>query len=271
MIKAIDMALRHIEIEMSPRILNMVFVNKGNYHSVHEGIKNLVIYHHVIPDCNLKSGKVVTIELLKEWEVHVPNEAFALFEIPASAREGREIVEVHSIKQKLWNDTVNSVDTGGAPMYGNDDIFQGVPDHMIGMVASAGAMLRSKTSIGTPNLPIPELMGNMVKLHPSPRAWVSWLLDCRIAYDREMTNLNSSAILKFADICELAVKRYCYKTLVTELDAGAIVYGSDLAAIRDLVSRWGDMKTEYYEACVAFSKATKLDIRRLESLARWAI
>ena len=262
MINGMDTALRHIHDNIPERILQLIFT--GGL-SLDEKIKEDVIYKTVLPDCNLKGGKVIPIELHSSWAKNVPNEPFSLFEIPIEAREGRNIIEVHSVSENLSRGSMGGSDYAGACPSSSVNSFR----QSGAMIYATNAMLASKTLFNTGSrAPIVELQGNMVKLHPAPGRYIPWLLSCRVCYDTEMTNLNSAAIEKFADVCEAAVKRYCYNVLILGMDVGTIEFGADLPALKDIVTRWGDMKQEYNEACSAFAFGTKLDIRRFAPIAR---
>lgn len=264
MINGMDVALRHIHAEIPRRILEIVF-REG--YAIDEAIKKDVIYKFVIPDCNLKSGKVLPIELLSEWAIPAGNDYWSIFRIPEEAREGRNIIEVHQITRK-YDQTVIGVpaDMPPLPIQHPMNAFS----HSPSMIYATNAMLESKTGTGQlPHMPIPELMGgNIVKLHPSPGTYLPWTLTCRVCYDKEMTNLNSAAIEAFADSCVAGVKRHCYNQLILEMDAGAIQFGAELVSLKDIITRWGDVQQEYNEAKKAFTQGTMLDIRRFESIAR---
>lgn len=275
MISGMDTALRHIKDNIPHQIIKLIF--SGGL-SLDERLKEDVIYRTVIPDCNLKGGKVLQIPLEMAWDKSPPGQAFSLFEIPEVAREGRNIIEVHSIELK---DRASDGGYGGYVGYGGSAGgsspstcgASGCQGHgnfanSDSMIYATNSMIQSKVLNMSQGNPIPEIMGNMVKLHPSPGSFVPWVLTCRVCYDQEMTNLNSAAIEKFADIAVVATKRYCYNKMIMGLDAGAIEFGTELPVLKDIISQWGDLKDMYNEACSSFATATKLDIRRFEALAR---
>jgi hypothetical protein len=269
MINAIDTGLRRIKENIPGRILQAVF--KGGI-SVEANIRKNVIYDTVIPDCNLKGGKVLQILLRQEYAVPMEQDAWGLYQIPYDAREGRNIIEVHGLSYKLDFANVLHHDSGTEMMY-NDHHVNDFMQHNPSMIYAASAMLQSKTGVGMRTLePIPEVVGgNMIRLHPSPMVYNPWTLTCRVCYDNEMTNLNSAAIDRFATVCEYATKRYCYNRIIIDIDSAAIEFGSELPVIKDIVGQWADMRTLYTEASIAFSTSTKLDMRRFESLARSAM
>jgi hypothetical protein len=263
MINGLDVAFRRIKLEIPEEILFAIF---GRKRPLEESLKEMVIYQSVIPDCNLSGGKVLNIILKREWIRPLPMEPFSLFEIPEEAREGRNIIEVHSISRKIYQSVA----------YGNmENLFPeqtgfGRPTVMGqsgAMIYASERMLASKTGAGqSPRDPIPELMGNMVRLNPGPMAYVPWSLTCRVCYDNEMTNLNSAAIEKFAKVCELATKRYCFTTLSIKMESGEIEFGTQLSAFKDQINKWGDLGDAYDTAVKSFSKSTMMDIRRFTGI-----
>lgn len=272
MINGNDIALRNIEAQIPARILELVFGTDNNA-PIHENIKKDVIYKTVLPDCNLAGGKVLQIELQKEWARPLPQDPYSLFEIPLEARAGRNIVEVHEISQKIgrgpgtFHDQVNM--NGGSMGSANLELNCGSPNGQY-MLEATSRMLASKTTGvgGGYKYPIPEVMGNMVKLHPSPTYFLPWTLTLRVCYDREMTNLNSSAIDKYAAVCVVATKRYCYNHLVIKLNAGFVEFGTELSSVKDIISQWSDLTELYEQYRISFSQATTMDMRRFEGLVR---
>lgn len=264
MINAIDIALRHIHAEIPPAILKTTFVNMS---SVDQEIKHAVIYKYVIPDCNLKGGKVTDIELKADWAVSVGNSNYGLFKIPPEAREYKNIIEVHEVTVKHYN-----LATGLPTAMFSPPIQHplGPLDHAPAMIYATNNMLNSKTGFANiPQRPIAEsLEGNMVQLHPTPVTFTPWVLVCRIAYDNEMTNLNTGAISAFADLCVKAVKRYCYTQLIVGIDSGQILFGSELPSIRNILSGWENIQTEYRESIDSFIQGTFTDMRRFEGVIR---
>ena len=270
MISAIDAALQQINFAINPRILNLAFSSNSN-ESLDSLLKSFIA-EQILPRCNLKGGKMVPITLRSEWAIPIHNEAgLSLFEIPYEYRDGREIIGVGEVNYRPTNvnGSVNVAAYGDS--YGGP--VQELTGHYQNSIYPAMQMLRSKigADMGT-GAPIAEAMaGNMVKLHPSNAAFVPWTVYCRLAYDSELTNLNSGAIDNFAKLTVVGLKLFCHNRIIYNLDAGQIEFGTPLESIRETVARWGDLHDEFEELLNKFSGSTVLDIHRITNLLRDAL
>ncbi len=271
---AIDIGIRRIEQFIPNSILqsalaNSEYVNFG----LRNAIQDDIITDVVMSDCNLGGGKTLHIPLLLEYHEPLSDELYGVYRIPIEVTGGREIVEVHRLLHNPRNHKSFYSHSGGLnpfTMGMNSDPYcmykQAVPMAMHDMVAS-------KTGIGdhidTPSVEL--LQGGLIRLHPGPRTHIDWLLTCRVAYDSNMTNLNSEGIDKFADVCLVAAKIFCYNKLIIKLDIGAIQLGSEIGSIKDIISDWSDLGEEYREKVNYFHKANSLDLQRIGSLIQYMV
>lgn len=266
---AIDVGIRRIlqfipESILQTALANSEFIGYG----IRNAIQDDIIADKVFFDCNLGGGKTVNIPLLIEYHEALTDELYTTYRIPLSVTGGREIIEVHRVLHNPRNHRsfysrpggLNPASTGAKTepycMY-----KQSVPRAMNDMVAS-------KTGLGD-HVPTPHvelLQGGIIRLLPGPRTHIDWLLTCRVAYDKSMTNLNSEGVNKFADVCVLAAKIFCYNKLIIKLDIGAIQLGSEIGAIKDIISDWSDLGEEYREKINFFHKANSLDLQRIGGL-----
>lgn len=277
MIHALDVALKRIHFNIPEEMLRLVFEQQHSEltksPSLDNNIMGDVIHHHVLTDCNVRGGKMSEVTLELDWALNTPEEPFSLFEIPAQAREGRDIIECGIVSRKVANAFFGHVaDTEVWPTY-KSYIDQTPISYAPSINNAMIAMLEAKTGMGASyHDPIAVLMGNnMIKLRPGPNVFVNWVVSVRLAYDKSFTNLNGAALDHFADICVLAVKRYIYTKLAFKVDRGMIQFGAELPVVKDLLQRWSELQQEYVEKCTTFANATFLDIHRIEGLFKHSI
>ena len=268
MINAIDTALRHCHASLPTSLLELAFSN-GKEYPLDVRIKEQVIDSFVIPDCNLNGGKILQIQLQSAWNKRTKDDYWGVYAIPAEARENRNIVEINKVALTYGNNGLNYTDSITDRMTMVNKPAMDQTDCPLGALGYAMAsMERSKRSYDPrAHVPIAEnLGGNIIALRPSPRTFIPYTISARVAYDNEMTNLNSAAIMEFANLVVLAVKRYVYNKLVLQIQSGKIEFGSELAGVRDLISQWSNMDQEYMEACDNFSGATLMDMGEFQDL-----
>jgi hypothetical protein len=259
----IDHGIRSIKEEIPYEILYLI---SDKTKPLEFSIKEDIIYDKVFPACNMTGGKVTQIILKQSWLKRHPENAFGLFEIPADARENRDIIEVHHITRKILTPgSLGSMDNIYPTVFSTPSSFK---DQIGAIGVAADRMINSKTGYTPfPRDPIPEVLnGNLVMLHPSPLNFIPWCLTCRLQYDREMTNLNSSAVLNFTRLCVVVAKKHCYNTLIIKIDMGTIEYGVNITAIKDIISQWSNLDADYEEARRKFVATTIFDCRRLPGL-----
>lgn len=267
---AIDIALTRI-INFIPNEILLTALNGKTEYGLENAIREEVISNMVMKDCNIGGGKTVQIQLDALWHEPIMNEMFSCYRIPSTARENRDIIEVHRIQYNPRNRPSYFAASGltqAAALTPSDPMI-----HMTAFDKAQQLMLTSKTNIGgAPNTPHVEvLQGNIVRLYPSPQTHIDWLLTCRLAYDRDMTNLNSESIERFAELSLLATKIFCYRTLILKMDLGYVKFGAEIGVFKDIVSQWGNLEDQYGLLRDKFSKANSLDMTRIAALIQYAI
>ena len=226
-----------------------------------------VIRGRVLVDLNLMGGKPKQIVLQQAWREKIkygPGDydmnigPFSLYRIPPEERDNVPIVEVTGIAYpgNLGGSSLNITGYGGGTTLG----------------VIANAVLDSITYASSPSRPNPELLaGDLVKLYPSQHAHVNYVLNCRLCYDEHLTNLNTSAIDTFADLCVCAVKAYCYNELVIDIDRAYVEGGAEVATIGRIVESYADENTKYKELKDLMHGAAFLDPQTLEAFYRYAL
>lgn len=275
MIAPIDLGLRRIHFNIPDVILKAAFSQRRDptrSPSIDTNIIRDLIDNIILPDCNIKGGKVEDIILQAAWVLNTPEEPYSMFRIPPEARSNRNITDVVQVTRKALSTYPSGIGAMDIyPTWPPTSAYTNAPAfHANAILPLANAVLNSKTLLSENIDPVGEVMGNnIIKLRPQPNAFIPWCVVCKLEYDSNFTNLNSAAIEKFADLCVLGAKAYCYNTLITEIDRGYMEFGTELPTIKDILSQYGSIYEQYTEKCSEFANASMWDLRRMSNLI-WA-
>jgi hypothetical protein len=269
-IAALDIALTQVFNTIPPEILNLAFMGPSRFMTQavpqQQLIVEKVIQARVLKDCNLMGGKSKMIPLLSSYIEDIPTgytdriigvSASCVYRIPKEEREFVPITEV-------------------AGCYYPGYIRAGTGTHPnnpgINLMNIAQGVLQSHTFPNNPPTPIPELLaGDLVRLNPPQSYHVEWILTCRLGYDPQLSNLNTSAIKPFANLVEYAVKAYIYNTMLIKIDTAFIQGGQELGSVLRVIETYSEAEQRYTELLDQFSGSTKLDVQTLSTILRYAI
>ena len=258
---AIKHALSSIKKQIPPAILDLVFKQKfakarRSPITLDQSIINEVILKNVQPDCNLVGGRPTQIALQQSWHeealmdtsyINSGTGPYSIYRIPAEARRDAPITEVTHIQYPM--------------PYGNGESYG--RSQAGGTICDANqALLDSHTAGGLSPTPTVELLqGDLIRLHPGGYAHLDWVLNCKVGYDENMTNLNSSAIRSFGRLCILATKQVIYRELIVDMDRGFIEGGAEVTSIKGIVEQWADLEEQYQEELKTYFGANVLDVQ----------
>ena len=251
MANAIDLALRKIYISIPRQILEFAFQKEPDERSksLDECIVDKVINGFVRPDLNSISGKFKEIALDPAWcvETYVPSGymsaipliPYAVYNVPSFARENRNISQVISLKSPYMS--IGSIGSFAGVI--------GTPGLGLNAGNLACNILDNTTGTKTPILPNPILLqGNKVKLTPMEMSMMTmfpWILDCRLEFDVDFTNLTPDALSSFCELVLSAVKSYIYNNTVVDMDMGVIRSGHPIGAFREIITEYKDQFERY--------------------------
>lgn len=267
---ALEIALVRIHSSIPPEILEYAFSKRelrNEVVSIDEMILQKIIRYRVIKDMNIEGGKFKEIllrhsymePLARNYDDNMMHTGrWSVYRIPPEAREGRPIVEVTNLKFR------------GA--YAG---YQQYSHSYIGganLTTVAHGVLDSHTFQSTPPIPNVELLsGDLVKLTPSQHHGTIWAMNCRLAYDECLTNLNTSAIQPFADLCVLAVKAYIFNQTTITLDKAYIMNGYPIGQFKTIIDSYADANEKYAEAYEKLAGAMFLDPSRIQSILPYLV
>lgn len=260
----LEIALVKIHASIPPEILNYGFSDREvreDIVTIDDMILTKVIRYRVIKDMNIDGGKYKEIVLRREYmekltrnrdDSYMHTGKWSVYRIPPAARDGLPIAEVTNLRFR------------GA--------YAGYQPYSIGFATGANlttlgqAALDAHTFQSAPPTPNIELLsGDLIKLTPSQHHGTIWAMNCRLCYDDCLTNLNSSAIIPFADLCVLAVKAYIYITKTIALDKAYINGGYAVGQFKTIIDSYADANEKYEEAYTKLAGAMFLDPGRLNA------
>lgn len=256
MANAIETALKEIYIQIPREILELAFMPRQRMITLDKCIQDDVITPKVLYDCNIVGGRQATIVLKPDWviESQLPDNynmysgtTYCIYRIPPEAREYRPIVDCISCSYPGY-------------LYGYGTGYGSIPNlGMSGVGVSMGDVAcqtlsaMNGTGVASPT-PI-RLSGHEVKLTPITMGYsqnVDWILTCRLAYDKEFTNLNTRALRTLAQLTVLAVKSFIYTKLIVQIDAQYLEGGQEMGIVKDIVSSYSDTYQQYQETLLKF-------------------
>ena len=256
MANAIETALKEIYIQIPREILELAFMPRQRMITLDKCIQDDVITPKVLYDCNIVGGRQATIVLKPDWviESQLPDNynmysgtTYCIYRIPPEAREHRPIVDCISCSYPGY-------------LYGYGTGYGSIPNlGMSGVGVSMGDVAcqtlsaMNGTGVASPT-PI-RLSGHEVKLTPITMGYsqnVDWILTCRLAYDKEFTNLNTRALRTLAQLTVLAVKSFIYTKLIVQIDAQYLEGGQEMGIVKDIVSSYADAYQQYQETLLRF-------------------
>jgi len=262
MTNPLDIALTKIHNSIPVEILEFAFQKRKSYELV-TSIDNLIIEKviraRVAKDMNVYGGKVKDILLRNEYvepmarnidDAHLHTGKFSLYRIPPEARDSLPIVEVSNVK--FWGMYVGNCD----PMYAN--VF-GANFNTL-----AHSVLDAHTFSSSPRKPdVTLLSGDLVKVLPSQHAQIRWVLSCRLAFDDCFTNLNTTAIEPFADLCLYATQAYIFMQTTIAVDKAYIQAGYAVGQFKSILDSYADANQKYDETLNLVAGAMQLSPDRL--------
>lgn len=262
---AIDIALTRIKASIPPEILEYAFSQRDVREEVlpiDEIILQRVIRGRVLKDMNLTGGYYKKIMLRREYlekldrnidDARMNTGRYALYRIPPEEREGRSINEVISLEYY-------------GPYNGHLPTLHGYPAGA-NIPSITGHILDSHTLASTPPKPTVVLQaGDLVKLYPAQLSVVHWVMNCRLAFDDDLNNLNTSAINPFARLCVTATEAYIYNTLMITVDQAQVQAGRAIGAFKQKIDEYQNANQRYEEELKDLDGAMALDPVRVGAL-----
>lgn len=262
MYNPIQVAIARVFSNIPQRLLEESFRKYSHLGPIDQVIVQKIIQGKVAVDCNLVGGKVKDIPLLLDYhestswgipEANLNEGRYSLYRVPPEVRDNLPMVSVSHVTYPR--------NLAGNPLgiQANDGNYL---SDMVDQVLESHTFSRSYVS------PMAEIMaGDLIRLNPAQNNHIDWIVTVKLTYDVDFSNLNQSAVLSFAKLVELATKAYIYNELIIDLDRVAMVSGTQLGSIKQIVDGYVDASKEYDEMLeVNFTGGATLDPKRLATI-----
>jgi hypothetical protein len=213
--------------------------------NLEEQIESRVIRQRVIPTSNIKGGTMVLIPLMGLPYEIVRNSELVM-RIPKRLTQERKIMTVLH---------VSFVNNGGGMAtpgmgYGNGNVGVNsvggyVSDASATMAAAAG-MLNALDKIPVTSTANAQLIGeNTILVNNCTSMTGNPHLRCMVAYDDELSDINSRSYSEFSELVILATKAFIYKELVIDIDESEIRGGYNLGVFKEIVTGYSEADQNY--------------------------
>lgn len=266
MINAFENCLRAVYNNIPREILDVAFRPSDYQTSLDQRIKDVIILGRVLPDCNTTAGMVKRIPLYMCESVQIlPDPGYAsilnspegaLYRIPPSQRENRDIVGVIDISYPYDYTSTNSAQVGFG-LAGNS------------VASLAAAALDSHTHRNACLTPTPRLLaGNMVLINPANTFLSDWVLVCRLGYDEEFTNFNRGSIIPLCNLVLTATKVYIWTHLTIRIDQAVLSGGQELGQFKSIVDGYQSSLEQYNTDLTKLRGSLSLDPSLMRYISR---
>lgn len=266
----IQLALQRIYFKIPREILDATFTPMIRQMTLDMCIINDVIHSVVLPDCNNGGGKLTKIPLTIQnaicldppipYSLGVSN-TWSVYRILPHARENRSINAAISIRipYSLAGNGIGDQSIAG----------MGTGRHLSDMACLA---LNSHTHTDHIATPTPILLaGDVVKLNPPQLSHLDWILECRIAYDENFTNMDVNIIPTFGELVVAAVKAFIYNKMIFAIDRTYLSGGQELGIFKQIVESYADQYDRYEELIKQFNSISVLEPERIRTLITYMV
>ena len=246
-------AIEECKYRIPREILDRVFIDgsrfgRGNWRStVDEQILALVVRPRVLVDCNMIGGTQQTISLEGlPFETSTEYQWATVVHVPKSRTFGKSI---NSVLEVRFFSIAAATSYVGGSMYGGSasgSMFNPNGSDNSAVTAAAIGVLAAQDKIPyTSTARISLIAENTVMIRDGIPLGMQGQLQCVLADDENLSNLQLRSYRFFSDLVEYAVKSYIYKELKIAIDVGELRYGQLLGAFKDVVDSYSDAEANY--------------------------
>ena len=266
----IQLALHRIYFKIPKEILEATFTPSVRQMTLDMCIINDVFHSVILPDCNNGGGKLAKIPLTTEnavcldppvpYSLGVSN-TWSIYRVLPHARENRSINAAISIRipYSLAGDGMGAQSISGS---GGGRTLSDV----------ACMALNSHTHAQHISTPTPILLaGDVVKLNPPQLSHLNWILECRLAYDENFTNMDVNIIPTFAELVVACVKAYIYNKMIFAIDRTYLSGGQELGIFKTTIESYADQYDRYEELIKQFNSISVLEPERLRNILTYML
>lgn len=263
MIDPITKALQDVFFEIPREILEATFKPAIRSKTLDACIMDDLIRGKVLTDCNIYGGKLVKIPMTLDnaicLDAPVPYTlgvaaTWSTYRIHPRARENRPIAATIAIRFP-YNYTSAYQATGCNPTSG------------ITLSQLACSALNAMTFQNAITTPTPVLLsGDTIRLDPPQLSHMDWILECRLCFDQDFTNMDVNSLQTFGNLVMAATKAYIYNQMIITVDRTYLSGGQELGIFKQLVESYADQADKYKEHLVEFAGVGLMDPDRINRI-----
>lgn len=234
---AINKALEEVENQIPPQILRYAFVGRDSAYNripvnIQSLIRDLVIGHRVIKDCNINGGVRDFIKLTG-LPFRMTEHGHRIYHVPKSITQGRSIINPLSVGNSHYVDVamnLNNTSTGGITSLAGkvlDANTLAIPFHTTDV-----------RCVGENIILVEDIWNDL-----GPDAYLLAVF----GNDEMMSNLPPRSWSLFEDLVVLATKAWIYNNCNISIDSGVIEMGMEIGRFREIVDNYSDANQMYRE------------------------
>ncbi|HFT2124445.1 hypothetical protein [Pseudomonas phage IR-QUMS-PaBa1-GHS-2021] len=214
--------------------------NLVNQTTVEQGIREKVIHRIVLPECNVAGGKTELLDLGGSM-IRDRGNGCVEVNVPEATTRGAKIISVTEVYLGSMSSAVGQLGAGvnENTMCGSG-VLNDMMDGLLGGLSSNRSMPVTFTNV--------HMTGNNCFVIFGLNAGTySMSAKVIMEYDEGMSSIHPRHYRQFAELVELAVKAYIYKTCRRPTQEAVYRSGVPLDAIRDDIQAYSDAWTQYKE------------------------
>ena len=223
-----------------------------------EIIRQKVILARVRDAVSIRGGKIFRILLQSSWAEYTRSPSpyalgasgsWSTYLIPPEYRNHKDIVAALQVRFPY------TIGSGSQSSFISDCNVKGTT-----LSAIAGSALHAQTGSNEISYPTPVLYeGNVIGLDPPQFNFVPWQVMVRLAYDDNFSDMDSSLIRPFSQVCMAATKAYIYAQLYMKVESNMVLRGAELGSFKELINSYADANDKYEEALLSMGGAEMFD------------
>lgn len=237
----INKALEEVENQIPPQVLRYAFIGADSAYrripvNLQSLIRDKVIGHRVIKDCNINGGVRDYIKLTG-LPFRQTNEGYRIYHIPKALTQGRTIINPLSVGNSHYITTISDFGSLGL-------------SDSIGGLASLNSQILDANIMAAPfhTTDVRCVGENLVLVED---IWHSLGPDAYLlavfSNDEFMSNLPARSWSVFEDLVVLATKAWIYNNCNIAIDSGVIEMGMEIGRFREVVDSYSDANQLYRE------------------------
>lgn len=236
----IEHALSEIRHTIPPQVLEYGFLDnnwrkrRGIPLSVDHHIREKVISGRVLPNCNIKGGKEVRIDVSKLKPKVVDDYAYT-YKVPKSLTDGCRIMSVLSVTYGVYPGR----DAGS---------WQSYPSQQGSLVSTASLILESAATMPIFSSADCQIVGeNTILLKGATPLPTNAVLVCQVEHTEMFSELSPRGYHLLSQMIIAAVKAYIYNNRIVVVDQATLHKGQTLGMLGNIIESYSEAEAEYQE------------------------